>query len=127
MPGTDAEAILRQRFIEMAELQQDYGPPQPEEAWKGEWAGLAPAEPVGLMVKLHRPAEPFGLALVPVTRPADTPAAIGWWGPTNHDLGGGELSAVLQSWEDRFGVVLTSLGFDTLGVDVVAPPPTTTP
>lgn len=121
-PAPDAEEVLRQRVSDVTELQQDYGVPEPEEAWKVEWAGLALGGVVGSSVELRCPAEPFGLALVPVTRPADVPAAIGWWGPTNHDLGAGELSAVLRSWEDRFGAVLTSMGFDTLELAVAAPP-----
>ncbi|OFE16774.1 hypothetical protein BA895_04195 [Humibacillus sp. DSM 29435] len=121
-PAPDVEGVLRQRIEDTAELQQDYGVPEPEEAWKSEWAGLAPGGVVASSVELRCPAEPFGLALVPTMRPADVPAAIGWWGPTNHDLGGGELSAVLRSWEGRFGAVLTSLGFDTLELAVASPP-----
>lgn len=55
-------------------------------------------------------------ALVSVPRPADVPAALGWYGAVNADQSGAELSAVLRSWEDRFGAVLVSLGWDTLTV-----------
>lgn len=58
------------------------------------------------------------LLLVPVGRPADVPAALGWWGGTNYCLSGADLSAVLRSWEDRFGAVLISIGFDTMAVQV---------
>lgn len=34
----------------------------------------------------------------------------------------GELSAVLRSWEDRFGARLVAAGFDTLRLSVAAPP-----
>lgn len=121
-PAADAETVLRARVEAAAELQADYGPPEPQEAWKVEWAGLAAATAPATAIDLQPPDEPFGLLLVPVRRPADVPAAIGWWGPTNHDLGGGELTAVLRSWEDRFGAVLTTIGFDTLELTVGQPP-----
>jgi Domain of unknown function (DUF4253) len=57
-----------------------------------------------------------GVALVPVCRPADVVAQLGWLGPTNHGLLGADLTAVLRSWEDRFGAVVVALGFDTLSV-----------
>ncbi|MBU8814339.1 DUF4253 domain-containing protein [Mycolicibacterium goodii] len=59
-----------------------------------------------------------GLLLVPVGRPADVPAALGWWGGTNYAMSGTDFSAVLRSWEDRFGAVLVSIGFDTMTVQV---------
>jgi hypothetical protein len=62
------------------------------------------------------------LVLVPVTRPADVPAQLGWLGPCNIGLSGGELSAVLRTWEDRFACVLTGLGPDTPLLEVGAPP-----
>ena len=58
------------------------------------------------------------LLLVSATRPADVPAALGWWGGTNYGLSGADFSAVLRSWEDRFGAVLISIGFDTMAVQV---------
>ncbi|MCV7068680.1 DUF4253 domain-containing protein, partial [Mycolicibacterium farcinogenes] len=58
------------------------------------------------------------LLLVAVARPADVPAALGWWGGTNYCLSGADFSAVLRSWEDRFGAVLISIGFDTMTVQV---------
>lgn len=58
------------------------------------------------------------LLLVSVARPADVPAALGWWGGTNYGLSGADFSAVLRSWEDRFGAVLISIGSDTMTVQV---------
>ncbi|MFE0916110.1 DUF4253 domain-containing protein, partial [Streptomyces sp. NPDC058812] len=40
------------------------------------------------------------LALVPVGRAADLPAAIGWSGPVNYENDVARLCAVLRSWED---------------------------
>lgn len=73
-------------------------------------------------VDLRSPAWAPQILLVPVTRPADVPAQLGWWGPVNHDLNGGDVSAVLRSWESRYGAVLTGLGFDTLVLAVAEPP-----
>ncbi|MDH6623923.1 hypothetical protein M2271_001715 [Streptomyces sp. LBL] len=64
------------------------------------------------------------LALVPARRSADIPAAIGWTGPANHELDTARLSAVLRSWEDRFGIRVLALGFDHLLVSVATPPAT---
>lgn len=62
------------------------------------------------------------LAVVPVSRPADVLAAVGWSGPCNYgtDLAG--LSSVLRSWEERFGAVLVQLDRSTLWLSVAAPP-----
>jgi len=54
------------------------------------------------------------LMLVPTTRPADVVGRLGWLGAINHHEAG-DLTAVLRSWEDRFGTVPVLLGFDTLG------------
>ncbi|WP_448221845.1 DUF4253 domain-containing protein [Gordonia iterans] len=58
--------------------------------------------------------EPGALLLVPVDRPANVPKALGWWGPINYDLAGEPVSAVLRSWEERFGTVPVSLTPDSL-------------
>lgn len=63
-------------------------------------------------------------ALVPARRSADIPAAIGWSGPVNHEDDVARLCAVLRSWEDRFGIRVVALGFDTLIVSVGRPPTT---
>jgi hypothetical protein len=62
------------------------------------------------------------LGLVAVTRPADIVATIGWMGPVNHFSDMGMLSALLRSWEDRFGAYLVGVGFDTLTLAVRRPP-----
>ncbi|MFB7465887.1 DUF4253 domain-containing protein [Streptomyces sp. NPDC056224] len=64
------------------------------------------------------------LALVAAGRPADVPTAMGWCGPTNHENDTALMSAVLRSWEDRFGARVVALGFDELHVSVAAPPRT---
>jgi hypothetical protein len=64
------------------------------------------------------------LGLVSVTRPADVLARIGWKGPLNHFSDMGQLSAVLRSWEDRFGAYLIGVGFHTLMLGVERAPST---
>jgi hypothetical protein len=62
-----------------------------------------------------------GLALVPVTRPADVPSVMGWQGAVNsHDSPW--LTAILRSWEERYDAILVALGFDTMHVAVRRPP-----
>ena len=73
-------------------------------------------------VTITVPTAPTGLLLVPVTRPADVPRALGWMGPANYDFGGSDQSTVLRSWEDRFGAVLVGMGFDVMQLVVAAPP-----
>jgi hypothetical protein len=60
------------------------------------------------------------LGLVPAAHSADIPALIGWTGSANA-LWVAELSAVLRSWEQRFGARVVAL-LDELYVSVAAPP-----
>ncbi|MER5931244.1 DUF4253 domain-containing protein [Streptomyces sp. NPDC002054] len=64
------------------------------------------------------------LGLVPADRSADIPAAIGWTGPTNHENDTARISAVLRSWEERYGARVVALGYDVLELSVAAPPRT---
>ncbi|WP_328787264.1 MULTISPECIES: DUF4253 domain-containing protein [unclassified Streptomyces] len=98
----------------------------------GRWPGLAsvggtPADPeatagdvadalIGTWLESPR------LALVPVGRPADVPAAIGWSGPANYVDDVARLCAVLRSWEDRFGARVVALSYARLDLSVAAPP-----
>jgi len=60
------------------------------------------------------------LLITPTHRPADVPAAVGWLGACNYDFAGHHISAVLRSWEDRFGAILTSL--DSQDMTLTIPP-----
>ena len=62
---------------------------------------------------------PF-LLLVPVNRPADVPARLGTF-LTEYSTGA-EISAVLRSWEERFGAVVVELTPSTITLIVGAPP-----
>jgi hypothetical protein len=64
------------------------------------------------------------LGLVPAERGADVLAAIGWQGARHHNPLTAPLAAVLRGWEDRFGVRVVGIGFDTLDLSVAAPPVT---
>ncbi len=64
---------------------------------------------------------PLRLGLVPCRRPADAVATIGWLGAINC-TSAEKVSAVLRSWEERFGIVLAGLGFATLTLVVPRPP-----
>lgn len=117
----------------------------------GQWPGLAPAEPDSVhdATEVHRrvlaeiaddPAaemhrrqmeEVFGdrarlaplgpcLALVLAKRPADIPAVMAWDAEAPLEL----LSAMLRSWEDRFGARVVAFEGATLHVAVARPPVT---
>ena len=125
-PGDhDAEEVLEEFWDEYAEEDTD-------------WPGLADtpradaaADPesvasdiVDSLLDGGGPLKDPRLALVPARRSADIPTAIGWTGPANHEGDTARLSAVLRSWEDRFGIRVVALGFDHLLVSVAAPPTT---
>ncbi|MBK1785352.1 DUF4253 domain-containing protein [Prauserella cavernicola] len=64
----------------------------------------------------------YRLGIVESPRPSDVPAVLGWQGMATMTDQVAAISAVLRSWEDRFGAVLISLGFDTIDLSVAAPP-----
>ncbi|KUN08691.1 hypothetical protein AQI95_06595 [Streptomyces yokosukanensis] len=133
-PGDhDAEDVLADYWEDWT--QEGWG--EEVEPFGAAWPGLAPA-PAPTAVPDARAAQVADsltdaaspwfrdarLALVPARRSADIPAAIGWAGPLNHDNDVARPCAVLRSWEDRFGVRVVGLGFDTLALSVAAPPST---
>lgn len=61
------------------------------------------------------------IGLVSCRRPADAVALVGWTGAVNVRPAA-EVSAVLRSWEDRFGAILVGLGFATMTLLVPRPP-----
>ncbi len=122
-PGTEiggAEGVLRRNLADSAPEEDEDD--DAEEPWRRAMGPMAEATREPGPVQLPVPFEAAALVLVPVTRPADAPAQLGWWGPTNYGLTGGDVSAVLRSWEDRFGAVLVAIGFDTLTLHVDTPP-----
>lgn len=133
-PGDhDADEVLAEYWEGDAEDEL----PARLEPFGPDWPGLAPAAPptatpaaraASVADSLTDGARPWPkephLALVAARRSADIPAAIGWTGPLNHENDVARLCAVLRSWEDRFGIRVVALGFDTLAVSVAAPPAT---
>jgi hypothetical protein len=122
-----ADGVLRRLWAEVTEDDTEL----PYRSWPGpadRGAGLA--DP-GETARAHAArlgavssADGVLLGLVPAGRSADTPAACGWDGPCDHTGHPQEISAVLRSWEDRFGVRVVKVGFDTLYLSVAAPPTT---
>jgi hypothetical protein len=62
------------------------------------------------------------LGLSASARGGDAPADLGWGGPLNYANDTARFSAVLRSWEDRFGAQVVGMGPDTLYLSVAAPP-----
>lgn len=99
-----------------------------------EFPGLAPAEdarlPDGRLRAAVAAYQPAFLGLVVADRPADVPAAAGWTGFGVDWLGSPdarclEVSAVLRSWETRFGARPLRIGSDIILRVLVERPPST--
>ncbi|MFJ3879553.1 DUF4253 domain-containing protein [Streptomyces sp. NPDC090077] len=133
--GHRAGQVLREFWAQVV--------PDPEEGAEGEeliapfgrsWPGLAPpgtpaAEPAAAAAALGGELLAQGwfgrprLALVPARRGADVPAVLGWAGPLlTAETDTARVSAVLRSWEDRFGARVLAIGYDRLDLSVAAPP-----
>jgi hypothetical protein len=104
-----------------------------------EWPGLAPPERTPLtaaerqhaldvllpQVRRASGATPQArIGLVAAARPADVLLVIGWGGLVNCGESLLELTAVLRSWEDRFGARLVDVGYADLRLFVERPPRT---
>lgn len=88
--------------------------------------GLAPAAQAALpgdeLGQVVQALGPQRIGLVPAARPADVLSLTGWApypGPAEAVL---EATAVVRSWEDRFGAQLLKLGFKDLSLLVTRPP-----
>lgn len=64
------------------------------------------------------------IGLVAAGRPADVLPVIGWGGLDNRGESLLPLTAILRSWEDRFGARLIAVGDADLGLFVERPPRT---
>ncbi|MER5832786.1 DUF4253 domain-containing protein [Streptomyces sp. NPDC002130] len=123
-PGDhDAEEVLAEYWEEYAAPGEAWPGPAESPDLGGDPDALA-AEVADTLLGDGGPFKEPRLALVPARRSADLPTAIGWTGPANHEGDAARLSAVLRSWEDRFGIRVTALGFDHLLVSVASPPTT---
>jgi uncharacterized protein DUF4253 len=94
--------------------------------WK--FPGMAPAsdEPLSSteLAAAVGVLQPARLGLIPASRPADVLALTGFGGMTNRFGTPAEFTAVLRSWEERFGAVVLEVGFDHVRVLVKRPPRT---
>jgi hypothetical protein len=127
--GLDADAVLEGFW---AGLIGD-GEPDEEYLWMIEpfgrtWPGLAPATAGGqdpdVFADQYLRDNDDGtsrILLVPAARSADVITAVGWMGPCNFS-DNPPLSAVLRSWEERFGARVIEIGSDVLHLTVAAPP-----
>ncbi|MGZ4616009.1 MAG: DUF4253 domain-containing protein [Actinomycetes bacterium] len=86
-----------------------------------EFPGLAPSQPPSEEVPVAFTDGSAHLGLVSCRRPADAVAVAGWLGAINV-TGAAQVSAVLRSWEDRFGAMVAGLGFATITLLVSRPP-----
>lgn len=64
------------------------------------------------------------LGLVTAASGADALTASGWDGPANYDNDTAKFSAVVRSWELRFGARVVAVGPATLHLSIAAPPTT---
>ncbi|GAA2945989.1 DUF4253 domain-containing protein [Streptomyces violaceus] len=123
-PGDhDAEEVLAEYWEEYA-AEGDTWPGPAAPAARDQDPDAVAAGIADALLEDGGPLKDPRLALVPARRSADIPTAIGWTGPANHESDTARVSAVLRSWEDRFGIRVVALGFDHLLVSVAAPPTT---
>jgi hypothetical protein len=92
----------------------------------GQWLALRQSHPLS---PEERTAALAGLpaariGLIPASRPADVLALTGFNGTVNRYGTPAEMTAVLRSWEDRFGAALLEVGFASFSVLVTRPPRT---
>lgn len=117
----DAQSVLAASWAAESEF---LGPDQAA-PFGSQFPGLAPASTGELDDDALAEADEYArglVALVPARRPADVLVQLGWTGPVNYFQDVGALSAVLRSWEDRFGAVVVEIGFAELGIAVRRPP-----
>jgi len=123
----DAAAVLAERWPgtcpDCADWLAPFGPSFPGlTPTFADAADLQPDAVVGAAVRMVSEPRHMLLGIVSADRPADVPAAAGWTGMCNSWDDVAEVSAVLRSWEDRFGAVLVRMHRSVLELAVAAPP-----
>jgi hypothetical protein len=131
-----ADGVLRRFWDQMAPEPEDDDDggveDEVDDLTSGPWPGLAasgesdrdPDAAARRLAVAYASGQSRLLGLVPATRGADTLTIAGWDGPCNHTNHTQEISAVVRSWEDRFGARVVAVGFDVLELSVAAPPET---
>lgn len=126
----DAAAVLAEQWWipGQAELESDPELAATVAPYGEQFPGPAPAQEQMLTeAELARALDWFGparIGLVPAARPADVLALVGYNGTVNRYGTPELLSAVLRSWEDRFGAVLLEVGFNHIRLLARRPPRT---
>ena len=127
----DAASVLAEAWAGKAPTQEEF---EHEPEFFADWfppagsqfPGLAPGQDHALTgAELGRALSWFGparIGLVPAARPADVLALVGFNGTVNGYGTPELLSAVLRSWEDRFGAALIEVGFAHVRMLVGRPP-----
>jgi hypothetical protein len=130
----DPAVVLGSRWSRQARVPAEEEEPDPwyrEQArlqiapFSGDFPGLAPAsahalDPAQVRAALAGlPSARIGLAAA--SRPADALAAMGWQ-PGNWTEGVEPVTAVLRSWEARFGTRLLAVGYDEFKLLASRPP-----
>ena len=115
---SDAEDVLRELWDERLPLtQEELAPFGSEFPGLGRGGGRRKVEAIRTAI---REMDGFaGVALVPVTRPADVVGATGWAGAA---IDPSLLSAVLRSWEERYEAFVIGMSVDQLFLAVRRPP-----
>jgi hypothetical protein len=129
--AVDAAALLAEYWEYLVEPEDDPGNPwqfEVIEPFSREFPGPAPASDEVLssaeLAAALRMIRPACLGLVPASRPSDVLSQTGFEGFTNGFGTPAEFTAVLRTWEDRFGAVLCGVGFADVRVLVTRPPRT---
>lgn len=136
----DVGALLEDRWNDWVSWPEEDDPDYTERRapFTLRWPGLAvpehrlltPAEweqaleLLPLIRKRHRATPAARIGLVAADRPADVLPVIGWEGLLNRGESVLPLTAVLRSWEDRFGARLMDVGFADIRLLVEHPPRT---
>jgi hypothetical protein len=132
--GVDADATLAAHW-------PVYDSPEMTAPFGYHWPGLAPvpgdddyrdrvasayllADDIAVQLCDRHPIGSVRLGLVAAPSGAYALTVAGWDGPINVEPDTARISAVVRSWEERFGAVVVAVGPDLLHLSVSAPPTT---
>ena len=128
LAGLDARTLLPRLWDEVvpAPEEDDDFATEVLEPYTRAFPGLAPASTeqaeAGQLADVVDSLDgPLRIGLVAAERPADALVNMGWNGAANVHATAAPLTAVLRSWEERFGATLMHVGFDTLDLLVERP------
>jgi hypothetical protein len=121
--ATDARTVLEDGWRDSLVPINDPWPPGtgPLAPFHPYFPGLAPSQPLSDELLVAPAGGRARIGLVSCRRPADAIGVMGWLGAINVRRPA-EVSAVLRSWQERFGAVVVRLGFATVTLLVTRPP-----